>query len=206
MAPTNAEIIYWKAFIENKPVDFTTIQTGTDFPFRAETAAILEALIKTNDQWLLKYHLALIEWSRNNLIKAKALFNQCGNLPADANFYAAEAVLMKDNPELAAANLDRAIKLEPQQWRYHKFLTEYYIIEKNYEKALAVAGSFYTSHSENYIMGMLYAKTLLLNKKYATADAFLTKLKILPFEGATDGRLLYHEAKLMQAVIAIKNK
>ena len=55
-------------------------------------------------------------------------------------------------------------------------------------------------------MGMLYAKTLLLNKKYAAADAFLTKLEILPFEGATAGRQLYHEAKLMQAVTEMKNK
>ena len=53
---------------------------------------------------------------------------------------------------------------------------------------------------------MLYAKTILLNKKYAAADAFLSKLKILPFEGATMGRQLYHEAKLMQAVMEMKNK
>ena len=41
---------------------------------------------------------------------------------------------------------------------------------------------------------------------YSTADAFLTKLNILPFEGATGGRQLYHEAKLMQAVAEIKKK
>jgi len=45
---------------------------------------------------------------------------------------------------------------------------------------------------------------LLLNKKYVAADAFLTKLEILPFEGATIGRQLYHEAKLMQAVAEMK--
>ena len=43
----------------------------------------------------------------------------------------------------------------------------------------------------NYIMGMLYAKTLLLSKNFAAADALLTKLQILPFEGATDGRCLH---------------
>ena len=53
---------------------------------------------------------------------------------------------------------------------------------------------------------MLYANALLLNKKYSTADAFLTKLNILPFEGATGGRQLYHEAKLMLAVAEIKRK
>jgi tetratricopeptide (TPR) repeat protein len=46
----------------------------------------------------------------------------------------------------------------------------------------------------------------LLNKKYAACDALLTKIDIIPFEGATDGRGLYHEAKLMQAVDAMKKK
>ena len=202
----SAEIIYWKAFLENKPVDVSNIQTGTDFPFRAETAAVLKSLVKTNNHWLLKYHLGLIEWNRNNLATAKALFSQCGNQPADASFYAARAALMKDSAALAAADLKQAIKLAPQQWRYHKFLAEHFIIQKENEKALSVAEQFYKSHPEDYVMGMLDAKTLLLNKKFADADALLTKLKILPFEGGTEGRQLYHEAKLEQAVSEIKKK
>jgi tetratricopeptide (TPR) repeat protein len=53
---------------------------------------------------------------------------------------------------------------------------------------------------------MQYAKTLVLNKKYAACDALLSTLDIIPFEGATDGRKLYHESKLMQAVTAMKNE
>ena len=53
---------------------------------------------------------------------------------------------------------------------------------------------------------MLYAKILLLNKNYKEADEVLTHLHIIPFEGATDGRELYREAKLMQAVQELKNK
>ena len=59
---------------------------------------------------------------------------------------------------------------------------------------------FYRGHPNDYIMGMLYAKTLLLNKKFKESDAMLTKLNIIPFEGATEGRELYREAKLMQAI------
>ncbi len=206
LAEPNAEIIYWKAFLENKLVDVSKINTGTDFPFRAETAEVLENLIKTNHQWLLKYHLALIEWNRNNITKAKALFTQCGNQPTDPNFYAARAELMKDNAESVVADIQQAIKLEPQQWRYTKLLAEHFILQKEYEKALAIAAPFYKAHPDNYVMGILYGKTLLLNKNYAAADAFLTTLKILPFEGATVGRQLYHEAKLMLAVEEMKRK
>jgi tetratricopeptide (TPR) repeat protein len=202
----NAEIIYWKAFLEGKPADVSNINTACDFPYRAETAVVLENLMKTSDQWLLKYHLALIEWNRNELAKAKALFAQCGNQPTDPNFYAARAALMNDQPALILADLQHAIQLAPQQWRYSKLLAEHFIVEKEYEKALAIAASFYKAHPDNYVMGMLYGKTLLLNKKYAAADMFLTKLNILPFEGATVGRQLYHEAKLMQAVAEMKNK
>jgi hypothetical protein len=203
MAKASAEIIYWKAFLENKPVDFSNMEAGISFPFRAETAAVLEELIKTNNNWLLKYHLALIEWNRNNLAKAKELFTQCGTQPNDAPFYAARAALLKEN---AAADIQKAIALNANEWRYHKLLAEHFLNKKQYEKALTTASAFYKSHADNYIMGMLYAKTLLLTKNYATADALLTKLKILPFEGATGGRQLYHEAKLMQAVALMKTK
>ncbi|PWA11628.1 DUF5107 domain-containing protein [Flavobacterium laiguense] len=206
LAVPNAELMYWKAFLENKAVDLSQIQPGISFPFRAETADVLEKLISTNDQWLLKYHLALIEWNRNNLAKAKELFQQCGTKPADPAFYAARAALMKDNPELALIDLQQAIKLDKQGWRYSKLLAEHFIVQKQYDKALAVVEPFYKGHKDNYIMGMLYAKTLLLTKKYADADTFLTQLQILPFEGATAGRQLYHEAKLMQAVTEMKNK
>ena len=205
LAPNIAEIIYWKAFLQKQKADLSNINTGTDFPFRAETAAVLEALIKADNNWLLKYHLGLIEWSRNNLLRAKVLFTECGTKPADENFYAARAALMRDEPAMALADMQQAIKLKPQQWRFYKQLTEHFISQKQFEKALAVTAPFYKDHPDNYIMGMLFAKTLLLNKKYATADALLTKLNILPFEGATEGRHLYHEAKLMQAVNEIKN-
>jgi len=206
LAEPNAEIIYWKAFLENKPVNVGSINTATDFPFRAETAFVLESLLKSNDQWFLKYHLALIEWNRNELSRAKSLFAQCGNQPADPNFYAARAALMNDQPTSAVADLEHAVQLAPRQWRYTKLLAEHFIVQKEYEKALAIAAPFYKTHPDNYLMGMLYGKTLLLNKKYAAADAFLTKLNILPFEGATIGRQLYHEAKLMQAVAEMKKQ
>ena len=54
-------------------------------------------------------------------------------------------------------------------------------------------------------MGMLHAKTLLLNKQYKRSDQILTALNIIPFEGATEGRELYREVKLMQAIQQLKN-
>lgn len=205
LAPQNAEIIYWKAYLQNKPVDINTINTGTDFPFRSETAAILQKLIASNNHWLLKYHLGLIEWNRNNIEAAKKLFTDCGEEPNDANFYAAKASLFKADAATALDDLQKAISLDGNNWRYQKLLTEYYIAQKQYDKAMDIAATYYQQHKEDYRMGTLYATTLILNKKYAAADALLTNINILPFEGATEGKRLYREVKLMQAVNAMKS-
>ena len=88
---------------------------------------------------------------------------------------------------------------------FSKLLAEYYLKNNEPPKALSVAGDFYENHPTNFIMGMLYAKTLLLNQKYKECDVLLSKLSIIPFEGATEGRQLYREAKLMMAVQALSN-
>jgi tetratricopeptide (TPR) repeat protein len=206
MPPPNQELNYWKSYLANKPVEIINIKTSLNFSFRAETAAVLEQLIKTNAHWSLKYQLALIEWSRNNIFKATVLFTQCGNDPEDPAFYAARAALMKDNLSSSLADLNKAATLDSKEWRYQKLLADYFIAQKQYDKALSITTTYYKTHADNYIMGILYAKTLLLSKRYAEADVFLTKLKILPFEGATEGRQLYHEAKLMQAVTELQHK
>jgi tetratricopeptide (TPR) repeat protein len=55
-------------------------------------------------------------------------------------------------------------------------------------------------------MGTIHARALLLSKKYKEADALLTKLNIIPVEGATGGREMYREAKLMQAAQLMEKK
>ncbi len=206
LSPASVEVLYWKSYLENKPVEINEDKVSVDFPFRTETAGVLAKLMKTNNHWMLKYHLGLIEWNRNNIAKAIVLFNECGSLPKDPSFFAARATLLNIDAESVVADLQHAIKLNNHEWRYSKLLAEHYIKQKQYDKALVIVKPFYEANSDNYIIGMLYARTLLLTNKYKAADDFLTKLKILPFEGATVGRQLYVEAKLMQAVAEIKNK
>ncbi len=45
-----------------------------------------------------------------------------------------------------------------------------------------------------------------MNKQYSEANKILQTIKILPNEGATDGRQLYKEVQLMLAVEEMKNK
>ena len=82
-----------------------------------------------------------------------------------APFYAARASIFSGtNDEQVLKDLKKALELDKDEWRYSKLLGEYYIDHKMYNEALKLIEPFYKSHSKNYIIGMLYAKTLLLNK------------------------------------------
>jgi predicted Zn-dependent protease len=207
MAPTNAEVLYWQAFLENKPLQIQQVRPEMVFPFRSETADVLKELIKTNNNWLLKYHLALIQWNFNNTDAVKSLFDSIGNTASYAPFYAARAKFnMKNNPGKVLNDLQHAREMDKNQWRYGKYLITYYLSQKQYQQALQVAEEYRDLGKGNYVMDMLYTKSLLANKRYPEANAMLKTIEILPNEGATGGRQLYKETQLMLALQEMKNK
>ncbi|TMI67660.1 MAG: DUF5107 domain-containing protein, partial [Bacteroidetes bacterium] len=167
----------------------------------------MKTLIPKNDYWLLKYHLALIQWSTGNISTAKQLLEACGNIPDYAPFYAARANFnMTNDSNRALADLQRAANLDKQQWRYGKNLVNYYLSQKQYQQALTVAKEYQIRFPGNYILGMLYVKTLMSNNQYSEANNLLQTIQILPNEGATDGRQLYKETQLMLALDEMKKK
>ena len=207
LSPSNAEVKYWLAFLENKPLDVQEPDQLTAFPFRPETAEVLQALITRSDQWLLKYHLALIQWNCNNINAAKKLFEQCAQQPAYAPFYAAKSRLfIADDTARAVSSLKYAMQLDQNEWRYGRAMIHIYLAQKKYDSALKIATDYRQRLPHNYIIGMQYIKTLLLNKKYIAANAAIKTIKILPNEGATDGRALYKEIQLMLALEEMQKK
>jgi hypothetical protein len=202
LAPPTAEINGWIAYLTGKPVDWPTISPTRAFAFRSETGAMLQQLLKTDNHWFLKYQLALIYKDRNRLAEARQLLKECADTPDFAPFYAfraqsQDADTLRDL--LKARTLDSG-------WRYQKLLTEYYIRKNNNAEALAVIELFYQSHPDYNTMGILYAKTLLLNNQLQKADRCLAQLHVLPAEGATSARELYHDVKCREAGEEIKKK
>lgn len=225
--PASTEAGYWLAFLHDKPLDLSTLNPTLSFPFRSETGHVLEQLLKKQDHWLLKYHLALIYHDRNRIDECRQLLLSCHNDPDFAPFYAVRAAICQEahdttgaaaqtlasqpaatqspigqslsDPTQPLTDLKKALSLD-DQWRYRKLLATFYLDHQQYADALSTVEPFYRLHPEQYIIGMLYAKTLLFNRRYAEADKLLAKLEIIPFEGATEGHELYREAKLMQAL------
>jgi tetratricopeptide (TPR) repeat protein len=183
------------------------------FPFRPEAAITLEKATQQTTDWKPKYYLALIYWHYRDFEKAQKLMTACGNTPNYAPFYAARAELLKNAlkkddklPPQYLSDIERAVSLDPKQWRYGKTVATYFIEEKNYPKALDVIRPYQKALPENYYIGLIYAKTLILNEKYTEGIAYMKNMKVLPNEGASEGRILWKEMNLMQAVTHIKNK
>lgn len=207
LSPANAEVSYWLAFLKNKSLNEKDINADLVFPFREETAEVLKVLIQKNDNWILKYHLALLQWSYNNISEAKDLFEQCAMQPAYAPFYAARAKFYMNTDSTKVLNdLQKAAELDKNDWRYGKALINYYILQKQFENALTVASQYNKQFPENYLIGMLYAKALMLNKQYDAANKILQTIEVLPNEGATEGRQLYEETQLMLALDVLQKK
>lgn len=206
LSPSSAEATIWLSYIQGKMIDFHKINLTLSFPFRSETGKVLEELLKNQNHWKLKYQLALIYANRNRMEESKKLLASCGNEPDFAPFYTMRAAINKDEKtQENIADLQKALTLDGH-WRYVKLLTEYYISISQPENALPVVEKYYQKNPSQYVIGLLYAKTLLSNKKYAYADKVLDKLQLIPFEGATEARDIYREVKLMEAMEMMQAK
>lgn len=211
LAPENAIVLYRMAYLKEKNQagsgrDLIARANGLSpelvFPFRASTAEALAWVATQSSDWKPRYYLGLIHWSRDNAEEAKELFTQAGE-PDYAPFYASRAELfMNDN---YTRDLDRARQLDPNEWRYGKMLADHYLDKKNYPAALKVSTEYTKRFPDDFRIKMLHAKTLLMNDQYKGTIDVLNKTTILPYEGATDGRRLYREAWLLQAVDQIKS-
>jgi predicted Zn-dependent protease len=206
MAPANAIVSYWLSYIKGEPLDTESIDPDFAFPFRQETAEILKKLSGRYSHWLLKYHLALINWDLDNMDEAYKLFSECGDLPDYPPFYAARADFYYKNEKKTEAlkDLKYATQLDENQWRYGKNLIAYYLSEKEDEKALDVGEHYYKKFSENYTIGLFYIKLLVNNGLYKESVNVLKTINVLPTENATTSKKLYNETYLMLALGEMK--
>ena len=211
LSPASAEIYYWLAYLnKNTPSEKIYYAKAKEsiiasaFPFRTESAIPLRWFVQQSPDWQPTFVLGLLEGAAGNLVTAKELLISCAQQPNNAAFYSTRAKLNADLPTAAESDLIKAIALDGQQWRYYKQLTELYTKEGRISDGVKIAQTYYQQNPSHYIMGMLLAKTFLLNKQFNEAARILDKIVVIPYEGATDGRGLYKETHLMLAVDAMK--
>jgi predicted Zn-dependent protease len=211
LAPQVAEVLYWRARLAGDAEGGALLQKADEaspalvFPFRPESAAVLKWAASRSSSWRPRYYLALVQWSAGNLDEARRLLDECGERPDYPPFYAARALAFDDSSrERPMADLERAARLDPGQWRYGRMLADRQLRQGSPAAALETAGRYAAQFPANYILGMLQAKALLANGRYRESADRLARLHVLPYEGATEGRRLYREAHLMLAVEALR--
>lgn len=205
--PATPEACYWLAWINSvrgKPYAQSLDRAeklGAElvFPFRAETAPVLQWAIGQTDSWKPKYYLALVYRAHSRISECRALLEACGAEPDLAPFYVVRSEMSRSDRSSALADLKKAATLDPEGWRYQKLLAEYHVEHGAHREALDIMRAYYQKNPSDYKMGVLFARVLLLNHQYRQADKVLSGLFIIPFEGATEGHELYRQAKLMQA-------
>ncbi|MBE0656056.1 MAG: DUF5107 domain-containing protein [Bryobacteraceae bacterium] len=208
LAPQTAEVLYWRARLASNHAAATALLRQAEaaspervFPFRAESAEVLQWATSRTSSWRPRYYLALVHWGAGNLDEARRLFDECGEQPDYAPFYAARALVFEDvSLDRSLADLREAARRDPSQWRFGKMLIERQLRQGTPAIALETARRYCAESPENYILGMLHAKALLAEGHHQQAAERLTRLQVLPYEGATEGRRLYREALLMLAV------
>jgi Tfp pilus assembly protein PilF len=209
-APAHPEIALWKAYLKDDPSllnEVTVASAAFVFPYRTETVSALKwALLKNND-WKFKYYLALNYAAIQRETDAVRMFHACGQEPDYAPFYLTRAALLGPKDEKQELmDLQSAQKLAPDDWRTINKLIEYYETHENNQMALTVSTEAYKKHKDNFTLGLQYAIALLNNGQYASCIKALEGMNILPFEGASQGKVIFEQAYLFLAMDLIKNK
>ncbi len=207
LAEPNAEILYWKAYLQNGLRKGNARQALKDadraspwlvFPFRPESQAVFDWAAGQSRSWKPRYYLALLAWSRGDQDRALEHLDACGAEPDYPPFYAARAKLNRSR-DGSLVDLKRAASLEPGEWRYGKLLAERLIEDNEIGAALEITGRHFGASPSNHIIALLHARTLLLDRRYAEASRVLGSITVLPSEGQADARGVYREAELMLA-------
>jgi Tfp pilus assembly protein PilF len=214
LAPPRAMVLYWLARLKDEAGDPGAAEALRKaeaaspegvFPFRRESAEVLSWAASKSRSWRPRYYLALVHWAAGNHAETRRLLEAAGETPDFAPFYAARALALEtSSPEQSMADLERAARLDPAQWRFGRMLADRQLRAGAIGAGLETAAAYAARFPENHILGMLEAKALLANGRAHDAAAKLARLNVLPYEGSTEGRRLHREAHLMLAVEALK--
>ena len=211
LAPPNNLIDYWLAYLHKDDKRKTEYLTKADagsaemvFPFRRESAQMLEWAVSQTDSWKPAYYLALIHAHAGNADKARDLLIEIPDHTGFAPLYVWRSGFHSD-PAEKESDLRTALNLEPGNWRHLVNLADLLTKTERLEEAIRLLEPYYSSHPSNYQVGMNLARLYLMSGSPEEADQILRSIHVLPYEGAYEGRVLYRATKLILALEALES-
>ncbi len=210
MAPRNNLIDYWLAYLTQKDdrnKDNLTLADGGNadfiFPFRRESLPMLVWASSESNNWKPKYYQALILAHTGNPEMAREILL---DLPDDIDFaplYAWRSGYQTD-PLRKENDLRTALAINSSDWRHVLNLADFLMKKERLDDAKTLLEPFYQKDKSNYQIGMALARLYLMAEQPRQADDILTQINVLPYEGASEGRVLYQAVKLDLALNELK--
>lgn len=213
---SNAKIHLWAAYLTQDmaagpsneylakaiadPVDFV-------FPYRQETIDVLQWAISQNANWKFKYYLAQNYIAVGQKTLGLQLLKECGNEPDSDIFYRFRAKMFK-NEDYAANEKDylKALQLNNTDWKLREEVIQFYLDNDKIETAYKLAKKSYSKYPKNANIGLIYAKSALLNNQYGKTIEVLNDILILPFEHASESKKIYTDAHILMALDNMQSK
>ena len=213
---SNAKIHLWAAYLTQDmaagpsneylgmaiadPVDFV-------FPYRQETIDVLQWAISQNANWKFKYYLAQNYIAVGQKTLGLQLLKECGNEPDSDIFYRFRAKMFK-NEDYAANEKDylKALQLNNTDWKLREEVIQFYLDNDKIEAAYKLAKKSYSKYPKNANIGLIYAKSALLNNQYGKTIEVLNDILILPFEHASESKKIYTDAHILMALDNMQSK
>ncbi len=215
LAPETPEILLWQAYL-SRYHDFkfsnTFLQRAADFspylffPFREESIPVFKWAIESSpDCWKFRYYLGLIYWHKGRFNEARQLFE---TLDA-ADYYPvfiARAYLNPEDKAGAYQDLKKALSLAPEEWRTWHHLISFELSNNLYREALTRSLRALEIFPENMYLQTDTVKALMTNKEYRRATDLLDRIKVLPYEGASEVHSLFVRTHLHLALDSMQQK
>jgi tetratricopeptide (TPR) repeat protein len=214
-APDQVEVQYWRNYLQaesqqssltvTNPVPSLDLITSSPskliFPYRPETLRVLEWAESVKPSWKNRYYIGLIRLSVDDSMKAKELFKSCRYEPSESHFYLTRAKLFEGmEEELVLRDLNKAVELQPDDWRCWNALGNYFARNRGWSQYLEVTRKANSKIPGHMILQFDLAKAELYNHNYDQACDILNQLILLPAEGAREGHEIYRSALVLRAV------
>lgn len=204
LAPQHPLVDLWWSYLKDDTEQYLTgvIEQPADlvFPYRVETLKMLQWAVSQNEDWKIKYYLALNYWGLGHKDKALEILNSFKEKIHFAPLYQARAALRQDMGEDGKLDLEHALQIDKSNWRAWDDLLSYYETHKLEDKYLTGAKEAYDRMPDNYVIEMQYANALIQNNQYLAASELLEGVQVLPYEGASLGHRLWEQANLAAGI------
>jgi tetratricopeptide (TPR) repeat protein len=115
---------------------------------------------------------------------------------------------MFENEDYVANEKDylKALQINSSDWKLKEEVVQFYLDNNKIEQAYKLAKSSHAKYPNNANIGLIYAKSSLLNDQYGKTIEVLKDIMILPFEHASESKKIYTEAHILMALDNMKAK